>query len=140
MGVTISSLATAVIVFGLNSAAYVAEIMRGGLLSVDIGQMEAGRALGLSYWTTMVKIVIPQAIKNILPALGNEFIALIKDTSVVSFVAATDLYKTFTEIGNVRYEYFVPYLAMAVVYIILVLLISWGIKIMERSLRKSDRN
>lgn len=140
MGVTISSLATAVIVFGLNSAAYVAEIMRGGLLSVDIGQMEAGRALGLSYWTTMVKIVIPQAVKNILPALGNEFIALIKDTSVVSFVAATDLYKTFTEIGNVRYEYFVPYLAMAVVYIILVLLISWGIKIMERSLRKSDRN
>lgn len=140
MGVSISSLNTAIIVFGLNSAAYVAEIMRGGLLSVDRGQMEAGRALGLSYSTTMVKIVIPQAVKNILPALGNEFIALIKDTSVVSFVAATDLYKTFTEIGNVRYEYFVPYLAMAVVYIILVLLISWGIKIMERSLRKSDRN
>ncbi|MBE6903160.1 MAG: amino acid ABC transporter permease [Ruminococcaceae bacterium] len=140
LGVSIPSLSTAIIVFGLNSAAYVAEIMRGGLLSVDIGQMEAGRALGLSYWTTMIKIVIPQAVKNILPALGNEFIALIKDTSVVSFIAATDLYKTFTEIGNVRYEYFVPYLAMAVVYIILVLLISWGIKIMERSLRKSDRN
>ncbi len=140
LGIAIPSLATAVIVFGLNSAAYVAEIMRGGLLSVDIGQMEAGRALGLSYWTTMFKIIIPQALKNILPALGNEFIALIKDTSVVSFIAATDLYKTFTEIGNVRYEYFVPYLAMAVVYIVLVLLISWGIKIMERSLRKSDRN
>lgn len=139
-GVAISSLNTCIIVFGLNSAAYVSEIMRGGLLSVDSGQMEAGRALGLSYGTTMMKIVIPQAIKNILPTLGNEFIALLKDTSVVSFVAATDLYKTFTEIGNVRYEYFVPYLAMAVMYIILVLLISWGVKLMERSLRKSDRN
>ena len=140
LGVNISSLNTSIIVFGLNSAAYVSEIMRGGILSVDSGQMEAGRALGLSYGTTMLRIVIPQAIKNILPTLGNEFIALIKDTSVVSFVAAVDLTKTFTEIGNVRYEYFMPYLAMAVVYIILVLLISWGIKIMERSLRKSDRN
>ena len=139
-GVSISSLNTSIIVFGLNSAAYVSEIMRGGILSVDSGQLEAGRAVGLSYGTTMMKIVIPQAIKNILPTLGNEFIALIKDTSVVSFVAATDLYKTFTEIGNVRYEYFVPYLALAVVYIILVLLITWGIKLMERSLRKSDRN
>ena len=139
LGVNISSLNTSIIVFGLNSAAYVSEIMRGGILSVDSGQMEAGRALGLSYGTTMLRIVIPQAIKNILPTLGNEFIALIKDTSVVSFVAAVDLTKTFTEIGNVRYEYFMPYLAMAVVYIILVLLISWGIKIMERRLSKSDR-
>ena len=139
-GVSISSLNTSIIVFGLNSAAYVSEIMRGGVLSVDSGQLEAARAVGLSYSAAMLKIVIPQAIKNILPTLGNEFIALIKDTSVVSFVAATDLYKTFTEIGNVRYEYFVPYLAMAVVYMVLVLLISWGIKIMERSLRKSDRN
>ena len=97
-GISISSLNTSIIVFGLNSAAYVSEIMRGGVLSVDIGQLEAGRAVGLSYSATMLKIVIPQAIKNILPTLGNEFIALIKDTSVVSFVAATDLYKTFTEI------------------------------------------
>ena len=140
MGVSVPPLETSIIVFGLNSAAYVSEIMRGGILSVDPGQMEAGRALGLSYGTTMMKIVIPQAIKNILPTLGNEFIALIKDTSVVSFVAATDLYKTFTEIGNVRYEYFMPYLAMALMYMILVLLISWGVKSMERSLRKSDRN
>lgn len=140
MGITISPLATSIIVFGLNSAAYVSEIMRGGILSVDPGQMEAGRALGLSYSTTMMKIVIPQAIKNILPTLGNEFIALVKDTSVVSFVAAVDLYKTFTEIGNVRYEYFMPYLAMAVMYIILVFVISCGVKAMERSLRKSDKN
>lgn len=140
MGINISSLNTSIIVFGLNSAAYVSEIMRGGILSVDPGQMEAGRALGLSYSTTMMKIVIPQAIKNILPTLGNEFIALIKDTSVVSFVAATDLYKTFTEIGNVRYEYFMPYLAMALMYMVLVFIISCGVKLMERSLRKSDKN
>lgn len=140
MGVTISPLATSIIIFGLNSAAYVSEIMRGGILSIDPGQMEAGRALGLSYSTTMLKIVIPQAIKNILPTLGNEFITLIKDTSVVNFVAATDLYKTFTEIGNVRYEYFMPYLAMALMYMILVFIISCGVKAMERSLRKSDKN
>ena len=140
MGVTISPLATSIIIFGLNSAAYVSEIMRGGILSIEPGQMEAGRALGLSYSTTMLKIVIPQAVKNILPTLGNEFIALIKDTSVVSFVAATDLYKTFTEIGNVRYEYFMPYLAMALMYMILVFIISCGVKAMERSLRKSDKN
>ena len=139
-GISMSSLNTSIIVFGFNSAAYVSEIMRGGVLSVDAGQLEAGRAVGLSYFASMIKIVIPQAVKNILPTLGNEFIALIKDTSVVSFVAATDLYKTFTEIGNVRYEYFMPYLAMAVLYIVLVLIISTGIKIMERSLAKSDRN
>ncbi len=139
MGITISALLTCIIVFGLNSGAYVSEIMRGGILSVDPGQTEAGRALGLSYASTMIQIVIPQAIKNILPTLGNEFIALIKDTSVASFVAARDLCKTFTEIGNVRYEFFVPYLAMALVYIILVLIISAGIKAMERSLRKSDK-
>lgn len=140
MGITVSPLNTSIIIFGLNSAAYVSEIMRGGILSIDPGQMEAGRALGLSFSTTMLKIVIPQAVKNILPTLGNEFIALIKDTSVVSFVAATDLYKTFTEIGNVRYEYFMPYLAMAIIYMVLVFIISCGIKAMERSLRKSDKN
>lgn len=139
-GITISSLNTCVIVFGLNSGAYVSEVMRGGIMSVDGGQMEAGRSLGLNYGETMIKIVVPQAVKNILPTLGNEFIALIKDTSVVSFVAAVDLYKTFTEIGNVRYEYFVPYLVMALFYIVLVVLITLGVKVMERRLAKSDRN
>jgi polar amino acid transport system permease protein len=139
-GITISSLNTCVIVFGLNSGAYVSEVMRGGIMSVDGGQMEAGRSLGLNYGETMMKIVVPQAVKNILPTLGNEFIALIKDTSVVSFVAAVDLYKTFTEIGNVRYEYFVPYLVMALFYIVLVVLITLGVKVMERRLAKSDRN
>ena len=139
MGVNIGSLNTCILVFGLNSGAYVSEIMRGGILSVDGGQMEAGRAVGLSYATTMMKIVVPQAVKNILPTLGNELIALVKDTSVVSFVAAVDLYKTFNEIGNRTYEYLMPYLAMALIYIVLVALISLGIRIMERSLRKSDR-
>ena len=139
LGVQIGSLNTCILVFGLNSAAYCSEIMRGGILSVDGGQMEAGRAVGLSYATTMMKIVVPQAIKNILPTLGNELIALVKDTSVVSFVAAVDLYKTFNEIGNKTYEYMIPYLMMALIYIVLVALITVGIKIMERSLRKSDR-
>ena len=128
-----------ILVFGLNSGAYISEMVRGGILSVDAGQMEAGRAVGLSFATTMRKIVIPQAIKNILPTLGNEFIALIKETSVVSFVGAADLYVAFNYIGSNSYEFMVPYLVMALIYIVLVMLISLGIKIMERSLRKSDR-
>jgi len=139
MGLRINGLNVSILVFGLNSGAYISEIMRSGILSVDHGQMEAGRAVGLSFWTTMVRIVIPQAIKNILPTLGNEFIALIKETSVVSFVGATDLYKAFNSIGSNSYEFMVPYLAMALIYILLVLIISAGIKYMERSLRKSDR-
>jgi polar amino acid transport system permease protein len=139
MGISISSLATCIVVFGFNSGAYVSEIMRGGINSVDSGQLEAGRALGLGFAPAMMKIVVPQAIKNILPTLGNEFIALVKDTSVVSFVAAVDLYKTFTEIGNVRYEYMIPYFAMAIMYIVLVMIISLGIKLLERRLAKNER-
>ncbi len=138
-GINIGSLYTCMLVFGLNSGAYVSEIMRSGIQSVDPGQMEAGRAVGLSFSTTMLKIVVPQAIKNILPTLGNELIALVKDTSVVSFVAAVDLYKTFTEIGNRTYEYLMPYSFMALIYIVLIALISLGVKLMERSLKKSDR-
>ena len=139
MGLRITGVQVAILVFGLNSGAYISEIMRSGILSVDQGQMEAGRAVGLSFGTTMVKIVIPQAVKNILPTLGNEFIALVKETSVVSFVGAADLYVAFNYIGSNSYEFMVPYLVMAAIYILLVLIISAGIKIMERSLRKSDR-
>ena len=139
MGVHVTGVQVAVLVFGLNSGAYISEIMRSGILSVDHGQMEAGRAVGLSFGTTMVKIVIPQAVKNILPTLGNEFIALVKETSVVSFVGAADLYVAFNYIGSNSYEFMVPYLVMAAIYILIVLIISAGIKIMERSLRKSDR-
>lgn len=139
MGIRITPVQVSILVFGLNSGAYISETMRSGIMSVDSGQMEAGRAMGLSFGTTMMKIVIPQAVKNILPTLGNEFIALIKETSVVSFVGAADLYVAFNYIGSNSYEFMVPYLVMAVIYIILVLIISAGIKIMERSLRKSDR-
>jgi polar amino acid transport system permease protein len=113
--------------------------MRSGILSVDGGQMEAGRAVGMSYSATMMKIVVPQAVKNILPTMGNEFIALVKDTSVVSFVAATDLYKVFTDFGNENYEYIFPYLAMAVIYIVLIVIISILIKLIEKWMHRSDR-
>ncbi|MBO5281587.1 MAG: amino acid ABC transporter permease [Lachnospiraceae bacterium] len=139
LGVHMTGVQVAVMVFGLNSGAYISEIMRSGIQSVDPGQMEAGRAVGLSFGTTMIKIVIPQAVKNILPTLGNEFISLIKETSVVSFVGAADLYVAFNYIGSNSYEFMVPYLVMALIYIVLVLIISAGIKIMERSLRRSDR-
>lgn len=139
MGIKMTGVDVSILVFGLNSGAYISEIMRAGILSVDSGQMEAGRAVGLSFFTTMVKIVIPQAVKNILPTLGNEFIALIKETSVVSFVGAADLYVAFNLIGTNSYEFMVPYLVMAIIYVVIVLIISLGIKMMERSLRKSDR-
>ena len=139
MGIKMTGVDVSILVFGLNSAAYISEIMRSGIMSVDNGQMEAGRAVGLSFGTSMIKIVIPQAIKNILPTLGNEFIALVKETSVVSFVGATDLYLAFNNIGSNSYEFMVPYLVMAMIYMVLILIISLGIKIMERSLRKSDR-
>ena len=118
MGSRMTGIQVAVMVFGLNSAAYISEIMRGGIMSVDSGQMEAGRAVGLSFGTTMLKIVIPQAVKNILPTMGNELIALIKDTLVVSFVGATDLYVAFSFIGSSNYEFMVPYLVMALIYIV----------------------
>ncbi len=139
-GLQMASVTVAVWVFGLNSGAYISEIMRAGILSVDPGQMEAGRAIGLSYSASMMKIVIPQAVKNILPTMGNEFIALIKETSVVSFVGATDLYVAFNYIASNSYEFMVPYLVMALIYIVMVLLITLLVKWMERSLRKSDRN
>lgn len=139
IGVKMQSVNVAICVFGLNSGAYISEIMRGGILSVDPGQMEGGRSVGLSYATTMMKIVIPQAVKNILPTMGNEFIALVKETSVVSFVGATDLYVAFNYIGSNSYEFMVPYLVMAIIYIVIVCLITLGIKLMERRLRRSDR-
>lgn len=140
MGITVNSgIPVAVIVFGLNSSAYVSEIMRGGLNSVDRGQMEAGRAVGLTYATTMLKIVVPQAVKNILPTLGNEFIVLIKETSIVSFIAVTDLYKSFKQLGDPTYNYTMPYLMLALTYLVVVLLISWGVRALEAKMKKSER-
>ena len=140
LGVSVNSgVPVAIIVFGLNSGAYVSEIMRGGINSVDAGQLEAARAVGLPYSVAMLKIVVPQAIKNILPTLGNEFIVLIKETSVVSFVAVTDLYKSFKQLGDPTYNYVVPYLMLALTYLVLVLLISWGVRTLEKRLKKSER-
>lgn len=129
----------AVLVFGLNSGAYVSEIMRGGIQSVDIGQMEAGRSLGLNFTQSMVRIVIPQAVKNILPTLGNEFIVLIKETSVVSFIAVVDLTKAFRGIASANYEYVIPYLMLAAIYLAMVIIITVLIKLLERRLHKNDR-
>ena len=140
LGISVNSgVPVAIVVFGLNSGAYVSEIMRGGINSIDAGQLEAGRAVGLPYSVAMLKIVIPQAIKNILPTLGNEFIVLIKETSVVSFVAVTDLYKSFKQLGDPKYNYIVPYLMLALTYLVLVLLISWGVRVLEKHLKKSER-
>ncbi len=132
-------LITAIVGFGINSAAYVAEIMRSGIMSLDHGQMEAGRSLGLSYKQTMFKIVLPQAVKNILPALGNELIVLVKETSVASLVTITELTEAARRVSTVTYEAFIPYLFVAVVYLLTVMLLSFGLTKLEKRLRKSER-
>jgi len=140
LGINMPVINVCVTIFGLNSGAYISEIMRGGINSVDPGQMEAGRALGLSFFSTMMLIVIPQAIKNILPTLGNEFITLVKETSIVGFVGATDICVAFRYIGTNNYEFMVPYLVMALIYIVLVLFITLLIRLMERRLKRNERN
>ena len=140
LGIDISPVLEAVITFGLHSGASVSEIMRGGILPGDIGQTEAGRALGLSYGATMLKIVLPQAIKNVIPTLGNEFIALLKETSVVSLIAVMDITKSFQTIGQRTLEVIVPYLMLAVVYLVIIMIVTGLVKLLERRLRASDRN
>ncbi len=128
----------AIITFGINSGAYVSEIVRSGIMSIDPGQMEAGRSLGLGYGTTMRKVIIPQAFKNILPALGNEFIALVKETSIVNVIGLKDLTKGAMIIQGKTYQALVPYFALAAFYLALVLILTWLLGIMERRLRASD--
>lgn len=140
IGVNVNNVTVAIIVFGMNSGAYISEIMRSGIQSVDHGQLEAARALGLGYWVSMLKVVIPQGVKNILPTLGNEFITLIKETSVVSMIAVVDLTKAFRQIGDSSYEYIIPYTFLAAVYLVIVFIISCGIKLLERRLAKVDRS
>lgn len=139
LGIKVDKLVVAIAAFGLNSGAYVSEIMRSGILSVDKGQMEAARSLGLGYTPSMVSVVLPQAVKNILPTLGNEFITLVKETSVVSFIAVVDLTKAFRSIGDATYEYVIPYLMLAAVYLVIVSLITLLVKAIERRMRKSER-
>ena len=132
---------TAIIAFGVNSGAYVAENIRGGILSVDIGQTEAGRALGLTSRVTMFKIVIPQAIKNVIPAIGNELIALIKETSIVSMIGMFDLTMAAKIIGsgNNMASYIVPMSVVAIFYLAIVYLLTFAIKLIEKRLRASDK-
>jgi His/Glu/Gln/Arg/opine family amino acid ABC transporter permease subunit len=134
-------LITATLAFGINSGAYVAENIRAGILSVDIGQTEAGRALGLSSRVTMLKIVIPQAIKNVIPAIGNELIALIKETSIVSMIGMYDLTMAAKIIGsgNNMASYIVPMSVVALFYLAIVYLLTFAIKMIERRLRAGDK-
>ena len=129
----------ATLAFGINSGAYVAEIVRSGIQSVDSGQMEAGRSLGLNYRQTMTKIIIPQAIRNILPALGNEMITLLKDTSLVTVIGVKDITKVALNIQGLTYQAFVPLVSVALVYLFLVLLLSKLLEKLERRMRASDR-
>lgn len=130
----------AVLGLGLNSGAYVAEIIRSGIMSIDPGQMEAGRSLGLGYTQVMKSIIIPQAIKNILPALGNEMITLFKDTSLVYVLGSIkDLTKVANNIGAKIYNYLVPLVLAALMYLIIVMILTWLLGILERRLRRSDR-
>ena len=128
-----------IVTLGINSGAYVAEIVRGGLMSVGAGQMEAGRSLGLNYGQTMWLIIIPQAIKNILPALGNEMITLFKDTSLVSVIALRDVTKQAQNIVSTTYQPYVPYISLAVIYLLGVIIMTKLLGIFERRLRESDR-
>lgn len=136
--VDVPKIIVATIAFGLNSGAYVAEIMRSGIMSVDKGQNEAGRAMGFNYLKTMQYIVLPQAFKNVLPALGNEFIVLLKETSISGYIAMSDLTKGANTIASQTYNYTLPLLAAALIYLVLVMILSKLVSLLERRLRASD--
>jgi len=138
--VDVSKILVAVIAFGINSGAYVAEIVRAGILAVDRGQMEAGRSLGLSYGATMWYIIIPQAVKNILPALVNEFIVLLKETAIVGYIALEDLTKAGDIIRSRTYDPYVPLLSVAIIYFIITTILSKFLARLERRLRQGDRH
>ena len=129
----------AIIAFGMNSAAYVAEIVRSGIMSIDQGQTEAGRSLGLNFSQTMRLIIIPQAFKNVLPALVNEFIVLIKETSIIGYIGMMDLTKGAMLIQSRTYNAFWPLMAAAAIYLVIVGILTWGMNKLERRLRTSER-
>ena len=128
----------AIVAFGINSGAYMAELIRSGINAVDKGQMEAARSLGLSKGQAMVKIIFPQAIKNILPAIGNECIALLKETSVAGYVAIVDVTRAATNIRNKTFDAVNPIILLALIYLVMVVLMTWLLSVLERRLRKSD--
>ena len=134
-----NGLAIAAFAFGINSGAYVAEIIRSGIMAVDAGQMEAGRSLGFGYVATMRHIILPQAFKAVLPALANEFIVLLKETSVASFVSVADLTYAGNIIGGNSYDYLFPLLMTALIYLAMVMFFSYLVSKLERRLRNSER-
>lgn len=136
--INVSKTLAAVMAFGLNSAAYVAEIVRSGIMSIDNGQFEAGRSLGFNYFQTMIYIVLPQAFKNILPALGNEFIVLLKETSVAGYVAIQDLTKGGDIIRSRTYDAMFPLITVAIIYLVMVMIFTKLVNMLERRLRNSD--
>lgn len=135
----VDGLIVGTVTFGLNSAAYVAEIIRAGILAVDHGQMEGGRSLGLSYGQTMKDIILPQAVKNILPALGNEFIVLIKETAILGYVSIVDLTKVADFVTSRTYEAFAPLIGTAIIYYLVVKALTLVLGAIERRLRQSDK-
>ena len=135
----ISKVVAAILAFGINSGAYVAEIIRSGIMSIDNGQFEAGRSLGFNYIQTMWHIVLPQALKNVLPALGNEFIVLLKETSVSGYIALQDLTKGGDIIRSRTYDAFMPLFAVALIYLVMVMVFSKLLEVLERRLRNSER-
>ncbi len=136
--VNVSKTLVAVIAFGINSGAYVAEIVRSGIMSIDNGQLEAGRSLGFNYAQTMIYIIMPQAFKNVLPALGNEVIVLLKETSVSGYIAMEDLTKGGDIIRSRTYDAMMPLLAVALIYLAIVMLLEFAVGKLERRLRNSD--
>lgn len=136
--VDVSKVIVAIMAFGINSGAYVAEIFRSGIMSIDNGQFEAGRSLGFSYPQTMRYIIMPQAFKNVLPALGNEFIVLLKETSVSGYIALQDLTKGGDIIRSRTYDAFMPLLAVALIYLVMVMIFTRLVNVLERRLRSSD--
>lgn len=137
--VNINKTLVAVLAFGINSGAYIAEIVRSGIMSVDKGQFEAGRSLGFGYIRTMWYIILPQAVKNILPAIGNEFIVLLKETSVSGYIAIQDLTKGADIIRSQTYDAFVPLIGAAVIYLVCVVILSHFVNLLERRLRQNER-
>ena len=137
--VDVDKVVVAVIAFGINSAAYVAEIFRSGIMSIDIGQMEAGRSLGFNYWQTMCHIILPQAFKNVLPTLGNEFIVLLKETSVAGYIALQYLTKGGDIIRSRTYDAFFPLISVAIIYLVMVMIFTKLVSMLERRLQQSER-
>lgn len=133
-----NKIGVAVLAFGLNSAAYVAEIVRSGIMSIDVGQFEAGRSLGMNYRQTMIHIIVPQAFKNVLPALANEFIVLLKETSISGYIGLMDLTRGGDIIRSNTYAPMLPLLAVAAIYLVLVMILSFGVGKLERRLRSNE--